>query len=52
MYMYMHISASELTGQKCFIFHELELQGVVSCLMWLLGIELRSSRRTTSTLNH
>ena len=31
---------------------ELALQAVVSCNMWLLGTELRSSARTVCDLNH
>lgn len=31
---------------------ELKLQVVVSCLMWVLGIKLRSSERAESSLNH
>ena len=31
---------------------ELELHAVVSHLIWVLGIELRSSGRTVCALNH
>jgi hypothetical protein len=31
---------------------EQELQVVVSCLTWVLGIEFRSSGRVQSTVNH
>lgn len=35
-----------------YISLKLELQGVVRCLMWELGIKLESSRRAISALNH
>lgn len=30
---------------------EMELEAVVSCLMWMLGIQFRSSRRSVHALN-
>lgn len=41
---YVHMSACACGGQMC-IF------GGVSCLMWMLGIELRSLTRAVCVLN-
>lgn len=48
----MYVSAGILRGQKMALdLLELELK-VVSHLIWVLGIEPRSSVRAASTLNH
>lgn len=39
-------------GQRYEILLEWEFQAGVSCLMWVLLIELRSSGREVCTLNH
>lgn len=49
----MYVSAGILRGQKMALdLLELELKAVVSHLIWVLGIEPRSSVRAASTLNH
>lgn len=43
---YVHLSVGTTRGQKTVLDPvELELQAVVSLLMWVLGIQLRSSER-------
>lgn len=45
-YVHMNIGTHRDSGL------ELELQVVVNNLMWLVGIELRSSRETVHAVNH
>lgn len=39
----MHVSTTRTCrGQRCWVPLEPELQAIVNCLMWVLGVELRS----------
>ena len=50
---YVHMSAGVYGGHKLVPeFPELELQSVMSHLMWVLGTELESSVRPVHTLNY
>ena len=50
---YVHMSVGDRGGQKRAPYPlELKLQVVVSCLMWVLRIELQSSAKAVNTLNH
>jgi hypothetical protein len=46
------MSAGACRGQRYWISLELELQGLVSCLMWVLGTEFRCLTRAKHALNH
>lgn len=41
----MCVNAGAFRGQRCLALLELVLHVVVNCLMWVLGIQLGSSRR-------
>lgn len=47
----MHISAGAPQGQRDQFSLELEVQKVVRCLVWMLGIELRSYVRAIHIFN-
>jgi hypothetical protein len=51
MCVHKHVSTCR-NQEKVLDLLELELKGVVSCLMWVLGFELKSSGRAASALNH
>lgn len=46
MYTYVGVEAKGVNSL------DLELQIVVSCLLWVLGLELWSSRRAATALRH
>lgn len=48
MYVYVYVHVPEVRS----IPWILKLQAVVSCLMWVLGVELQSSVSTVHVLNH
>jgi hypothetical protein len=53
MYIYVRCACSAHRGQKRVSdLLGLALQVVMSCLMWVLGIKLRSSGRADSALKH
>ena len=49
---YVCMNVSSCRSQMCEIPLELGLKTVVSHLMWVLGIELRTSGRAVCALNH
>lgn len=50
MCIYVHVSTDAHQGQKNCIPLELELQAVVNYVMWVLGVELKSSVRAVDDL--
>lgn len=48
----VHMCADAQRGQRYAIPLELELLAVVCCLMWVLGLQHRSSGRAVHALNH
>ena len=42
-----HLQEIYLRGQRCLVLLELELQVMVYCLTWVLGIKLRLSSKSS-----
>lgn len=49
--MYVHMSVGANRDQRCWLSLELEFQATVSHVVWVLGIELRSSGRIVHALD-
>lgn len=47
----VHVSAGTLKDHRCWVPLDLELQALVSCLVWVLRTKLRSSGRAASDLD-
>lgn len=42
MYVYLYVNAGAYKGQRYGMSQDLELQAIVNCLTWMLGIDFRS----------
>lgn len=50
MCIYVHVSTGAHRGQKNCIPLDLELQAIVNFVVWVLGVELKSSGRAVDAL--